>query len=181
MNKLGQTDALIKHYRTHLETLRKQAAESELISSLATDPQKRELFAKHAAHLNMLAGEVERAMAAAQRQPALKMLALQPNGRAVQNILDLLHLGLRTPTGHYEARECGRGFDTGLHELATNGLSKARPTGTHRVARRATAIAPRRPGGKSFARSSPASRAPRHTRLAKPKADVSRSGADVPG
>jgi hypothetical protein len=32
----------MKDYRTHLETLRKQAAESELISSLATDPQKRE-------------------------------------------------------------------------------------------------------------------------------------------
>lgn len=62
----------MKDYRTHLETLRKQAAESELISSLATDPQKRELFAKHAAHLNMLAAEVERAMAAAQRQPALQ-------------------------------------------------------------------------------------------------------------
>jgi hypothetical protein len=52
----------MKDYRTHLETLRKQAAESELISSLAPDPQKRELFAKHAAHLNMLAAEVERAM-----------------------------------------------------------------------------------------------------------------------
>ena len=34
----------MKDYRTHLETLRKQAAESELISSLATDAQKRELF-----------------------------------------------------------------------------------------------------------------------------------------
>jgi hypothetical protein len=52
-------------YRTHLETLRQQAAESALISALTTVPQKRELFAKHAEHLNVLAAEVERAMAAA--------------------------------------------------------------------------------------------------------------------
>jgi hypothetical protein len=48
-----------------LPTLRQQAAESALISALTTVPQKRELFAKHAEHLNVLAAEVERAMAAA--------------------------------------------------------------------------------------------------------------------
>ena len=42
-----------------------QAAEAALISDLATVPHKRELFAKLAAHFNMLAAEVERAMAAA--------------------------------------------------------------------------------------------------------------------
>jgi len=52
----------MKDYRTHLEILRKQAAESALISALTTVPQKRELFAKHAEHLNALAAEVERAM-----------------------------------------------------------------------------------------------------------------------
>jgi hypothetical protein len=52
----------MKDYQLHLETLRKQAAESELISTLTTVPQKRELFAKHAEHLNALAAEVERAM-----------------------------------------------------------------------------------------------------------------------
>ena len=52
----------MKDYRIHLETLRKQAAESALISDPATAPQKRELFATHAAHLNALAAEVERAM-----------------------------------------------------------------------------------------------------------------------
>ena len=52
----------MKDYRSHLETLRKQAAESALISALTTVPQKRELFAKHAEHLNALAAEVERAM-----------------------------------------------------------------------------------------------------------------------
>jgi hypothetical protein len=44
----------MKDYRSHLETLRKQAAESALISSLTTVQQKRELLAKHAAHLNAL-------------------------------------------------------------------------------------------------------------------------------
>jgi hypothetical protein len=54
----------MKDYRTHLETLRTQAAESALIAALTTVPQKRELFATHAEHLNALAAEVERAMAA---------------------------------------------------------------------------------------------------------------------
>jgi hypothetical protein len=51
-------------YQSQLENLRKQAAESALIGQLATVPQKRDLFAKLAAHLNTLATEVERAMAA---------------------------------------------------------------------------------------------------------------------
>ena len=56
---------MMKDYRTHLETLRQQAAESTLISSLATPPQKRAMFAPIAVHLNTLAAKVERAMAAA--------------------------------------------------------------------------------------------------------------------
>lgn len=54
----------MQDYQTHLEKLRKDAAECELISNLATDLQKRELFKKLAEHLAMLATEVERAMAA---------------------------------------------------------------------------------------------------------------------
>ena len=60
-----EEDTVMNNYRSHLEALRKQAAESALISALTTVPQKRELFAKHAEHLNVLAAEVERAMAAA--------------------------------------------------------------------------------------------------------------------
>jgi len=56
----------MKHYRSHLETLRKQAAESAMISALTTVPKNRELFEKLAAHLNTLADEVERGMAAAE-------------------------------------------------------------------------------------------------------------------
>ena len=55
----------MKDYRTHLETLGQQAAEAALISALTTVQHKRELFAKHAQHLDALADEVERAMVAA--------------------------------------------------------------------------------------------------------------------
>ena len=45
---------------TQLEKLRRDAAECELIRDLATDPKKRELFDRLAAHLSVLASEVER-------------------------------------------------------------------------------------------------------------------------
>ena len=50
--------------KTHLEKLRTDAAECKLISDLATDPVKRELFTRLAAHLTTLAGEVEVAILA---------------------------------------------------------------------------------------------------------------------
>jgi len=46
--------------RAHLERLRADAAECSLIRDLATDPRKKELFARLTAHLAMLADEVER-------------------------------------------------------------------------------------------------------------------------
>jgi hypothetical protein len=45
-----------------LEKLRSNAAECELIRDLATDPKKRNLFDRLAAHLSVLACEVEREM-----------------------------------------------------------------------------------------------------------------------
>ena len=48
--------------RTHLEKLRSDAAECSVISNLATDSKKRELFARLAAHLSALADEVEHAI-----------------------------------------------------------------------------------------------------------------------
>jgi len=47
---------------TQLEKLRRDAAECELIRDLATDHKKRELFDRLAAHLSVLASEVERAI-----------------------------------------------------------------------------------------------------------------------
>ncbi|KRR20014.1 hypothetical protein [Bradyrhizobium retamae] len=45
-----------------LERLRTDAEDCALISKLATNPHKRELFARLADHLAVLAGEVERAI-----------------------------------------------------------------------------------------------------------------------
>ena len=52
------------------EKLRKNAAECALIRDLATDPTKRELFTCLADHLNLLAQEIERAIASAADKPA---------------------------------------------------------------------------------------------------------------
>jgi hypothetical protein len=54
----------MKDMTAHLEKLRIDAEDCVLISKLATDMQKRELFARLAEHLSLLASEVERAMAA---------------------------------------------------------------------------------------------------------------------
>jgi hypothetical protein len=48
----------------HLQKLRADAEECSNISKLATDQQKQELFARLAQHLNVLASEIERAIAA---------------------------------------------------------------------------------------------------------------------
>jgi hypothetical protein len=50
--------------KAHLEKLRVEAEECELISKLATNATKKQLFAKLAAHHRALADEVEKAMAA---------------------------------------------------------------------------------------------------------------------
>lgn len=54
----------MKDMQVHLDKLRADAAECGLIRDLATDPAKRELFTRLATHLETLALEVERAMAA---------------------------------------------------------------------------------------------------------------------
>jgi hypothetical protein len=52
----------MKDYQAKLELLRTEAAECKLISGLATDPAKREMFDRLAAHLTALADQVEIAM-----------------------------------------------------------------------------------------------------------------------
>jgi hypothetical protein len=52
----------MQDYLTHLEKLRKDAAECRLISVLATDTAKRELFDRLASHLIVLADQVEQEM-----------------------------------------------------------------------------------------------------------------------
>ena len=53
----------MKDMRAHLEKLRTQVAECELIRDLTTDREKRELFNRLAEHLKVLASELERAIA----------------------------------------------------------------------------------------------------------------------
>lgn len=48
--------------QAQLEKLRTEAANCELIAKLATDPSKRETFAKLAAHYKVLADELARAI-----------------------------------------------------------------------------------------------------------------------
>ena len=55
----------MKDMQVQLEKLRTDAVECALIRDLATEPKKRELFTRLAAHLAVLADEVERAIAAA--------------------------------------------------------------------------------------------------------------------
>jgi hypothetical protein len=52
----------MKDYHTHVEKLRKDAAECALVRDLATDKAKREMFDRLARHLDELTDEVERAM-----------------------------------------------------------------------------------------------------------------------
>jgi hypothetical protein len=54
----------MKDMRAQVEKLHVQIAECELIRDMATDPRKRELFARLAEHLKVLVAEIEKAMAA---------------------------------------------------------------------------------------------------------------------
>ena len=53
----------MKDMQTHLEKLRTQIAECEMIRDLATDQKKRELFARLAEHFKVLSSEIEKAIA----------------------------------------------------------------------------------------------------------------------
>ena len=52
----------MKDEQQHLEKLRTDAAECAMICGLATDNEKRDLFAKLSAHLTTLADEIGRAI-----------------------------------------------------------------------------------------------------------------------
>ena len=57
----------MKDYQAALEKLRTEAAEARLICDLATDPRKREVFDRLAAHLAGLADQVEQAIIEARK------------------------------------------------------------------------------------------------------------------
>jgi hypothetical protein len=58
----GGAGTAMQDMEAHLEKLLNDAEECALISKLATDMAKRELFARLSEHLKTLAGEVERAI-----------------------------------------------------------------------------------------------------------------------
>ena len=63
----------MKDYQIHLEKLRADAAECKLISGLATDKAKQELFDRLSAHLTLLADQVEMAMLERKKSGALRI------------------------------------------------------------------------------------------------------------
>jgi hypothetical protein len=60
----------MKDMQAHLEKLRNEAEECDLISKLATDTTKKALFAKLAAHHRALIRDVEQAIAASSIDPS---------------------------------------------------------------------------------------------------------------
>ena len=58
-DRAGERGGSMQDMLAQLEKLRRDAAECGLIRDLATDPKKRELFDRLAAHLTQLASEVE--------------------------------------------------------------------------------------------------------------------------
>jgi hypothetical protein len=52
----------MKDMRAHLEKLREQIGECEMIRDSAIEPKKRELFASLAEHFTVLAAQIEKAM-----------------------------------------------------------------------------------------------------------------------
>jgi hypothetical protein len=72
----------MQHMQGHLEKLRVQISECELIRDLATNKAKRELFNKLAEHYKVLAAEVEQAIAELKSGHRVMIQCQNPNCRA---------------------------------------------------------------------------------------------------
>jgi hypothetical protein len=68
LGSMASLGDVVQDYLKHLEKLRVDAADCRLVSDLATDPAKRELFDRLALHLTTLADLVEQEML--KRKPA---------------------------------------------------------------------------------------------------------------
>jgi hypothetical protein len=83
----------MKDMRAHLEKLRAQTAECETIRDLATDLEKRELFARLALHFKTLAGKIETGKASQPdggvRPPRL-IICTNATGRARTDLIGCL-------------------------------------------------------------------------------------------
>lgn len=74
-------ECAIQEIQTHLEKLRIQAAECEMIRDLATTPNKRELFDRLARHFRTLAQELELALSQPSRFPSDTFLGRKTHER----------------------------------------------------------------------------------------------------
>jgi hypothetical protein len=62
MNTVPKKEQAMQDMQVHLEKLRTEASECQMISDLASNKQKRDLFAMLAEHHRRLADEIERAI-----------------------------------------------------------------------------------------------------------------------
>lgn len=74
-------------YSSHLDKLRKDAADAALIRDLATNHANCELFERLAQHVSRLADEVERARDALVRAPPQKSLPPQNSAGTDRDVL----------------------------------------------------------------------------------------------
>jgi hypothetical protein len=95
----------MRDMQASLEKLRTDAAEAALIRDLATDSNKRELFARLATHLTTLATEVERAIAV-RLAKAVRQLR---GGILVRPIADRARLSPSAPQPHAYGPSHGSG------------------------------------------------------------------------
>jgi hypothetical protein len=59
----------MKDMQAHMEKLRAEAADCRLVSDLATEVEKRELFLRLSKHLDVLASEIAKAIDAQNAEP----------------------------------------------------------------------------------------------------------------
>ena len=69
----------MKDRQAHVERLRNDAAECATLSRFAVDEKKRELFADLAAHLTMLADEVEQVIGPSRRNTSVEAADSRPS------------------------------------------------------------------------------------------------------
>ncbi|HET9776819.1 MAG TPA: hypothetical protein VFP77_09665, partial [Gemmatimonadaceae bacterium] len=81
----------MKDIQTHLEKLRVQIAECEMISHLATDHKKQELFDRLARHFTTLATELEKASS----QAVDTLLGHKTHERSLKTTCKLLGIALK--------------------------------------------------------------------------------------
>jgi hypothetical protein len=136
----------MRDMQASLAKLRTDAAEAALIRDLATDSNKRELFARLAAHLTTLATEVERAIAVRLAKPVRQLR----DGILVRPIADRARrLTQRTTAACLRARPMARDAPRGPQRQLSQRAAKAHPVLNKTAPNKGTCVGaaqPQRPG-----------------------------------